>query len=104
MAEEFDPLPWPFATFARRPPLQPAPAPWPRPLLIRSSSVSRRWGLLLHPADTWQTNECPFVLGDPAQIAPAMLLADGLGGGGVVVFKCVYVRPVFLVSGISSLH
>lgn len=44
----------------------------PPPHLIRSSSVARHHGLFLHSADTWQTNECPFVWRDPPQIAPKM--------------------------------
>lgn len=56
-----------------RPPLTPhSHLPSPPPHLIRSSSVARHHGLFLHSADTWQTNECPFVWRDPPQIAPKM--------------------------------
>lgn len=44
----------------------------PFPYLIRSSPVAGHHALFLHSADTWQTNECPFVQRDPPQIKPKM--------------------------------
>lgn len=56
----------------------------PRPLLIRSSTVARHSGLVLHFTDTWQTIEWPFVRRDPPQITPKMHHA------GICLFFCFF--------------